>query len=61
MIVDSQNLGGENMVAVHKSRNVKDEQAANAFLNITTLSSNNVKATESIRQDFKNTVALSIS
>jgi len=59
--VDSQNLGGENTVEVHKSRNVKDEQEANAFLNITTLSSNKMKATESIRLYFKNTVTLSNS
>jgi hypothetical protein len=61
VIVDSQNLGGENMVAVHKSRNSKDEQAANVFLNVKTLSSNKAPAIEAIRLDFKNTVALSDS
>jgi hypothetical protein len=61
VIVDSQNLGGENMVGVHKSRNGKDEQAANAFLNLTTLNSREAQAIESSRLDFRNTVALSDS
>jgi hypothetical protein len=60
-MVDSQNLGGENMVAVHKTRNGKDEHAANAFLNLTTLSSREAQAIESIRLYLKNTIALSDS
>jgi len=49
------------MVAVHKSRKSRDEQAANFFLNVKTLSSNKAQAIEVIRLGFKNTVVLSDS